>query len=329
MTTFKSIIGQEQILSHLQNAIAQKKVSHAYIISGEQGAGKKTIATAFAKALQCENPVDNDACGVCKSCMQADSGNQPDIIWVTHEKFSIGINDIREQINSDIGIKPYSSSHKIYIVPDADRMTPEAQNALLKTIEEPPEYAVILLLAETTETLLATILSRCILLNIKPVKQELIEKYLVEHCNVTPESAKTSAGFCFGNIGKAVRYSQSEEFQELKQQVLKLLTEMDVLDLAEVQEQFKNLTADKLDINDSLDLIQLWFRDVLMFKAGQDANQVIFKEDLSKIRKQASVFSYEKIENVIKAVDKARYRLKANVNIDVTLELLLLTIREK
>ena len=104
------------------------------------------LAGLFAKTLQCEAG-GTDPCGTCRSCIQCDSGNQPDIIWVTHEKPTvISVDDIREQVNNDIIIKPYSSRYKIYIIPEAELMNPQAQNALLKTIEEPPEYAITMLL---------------------------------------------------------------------------------------------------------------------------------------------------------------------------------------
>jgi len=147
MLDFKHIIGHEQIIQHLREAITSGKVSHAYILSGEDGAGKNLLADAFAMSLQCEEKNGQaNACGKCRSCMQATSNNHPDIIRVTHEKASIGVDDVRIQINNDIQVKPYSSPYKIYIIDEAEKLTEAAQNALLKTIEEPPVYAVLILL---------------------------------------------------------------------------------------------------------------------------------------------------------------------------------------
>ena len=157
MANFKDIIGQDNIKKHLQEGITKGKISHAYIINGETGSGRRLITSALTKSLLCENRTpEGDACGVCKSCMQVDSGNHPDVRFITHEKPTIGVDDIREQLINDITIKPYSSDHKIYIIPDADKMTEAAQNALLKTIEEPPEYAMIVLLTGNHENLLQT-----------------------------------------------------------------------------------------------------------------------------------------------------------------------------
>ena len=146
MAGFHDIIGHEKIKEHLQKAIGYQRVSHAYILSGEEGMGRKTIAKAFAMTLLCEKH-GTEPCMECHSCKQFLSGNHPDVIWVTHEKpASIGVDDVRIQINDTVSIRPYSSPYKIYLVDEAEKMTVQAQNALLKTIEEPPAYAVLVLI---------------------------------------------------------------------------------------------------------------------------------------------------------------------------------------
>ncbi len=327
MLYFNSIIGHEKVKEHLQTAIGQNKISHSYIINGEMGSGKKLTAAIFAETLQCEDKGINP-CGLCKSCIQAESKNHPDIIWVNHEKYSIGVDDIRSQLNNTISIKPYSGPYKIYIVPDADKMTEQAQNALLKTIEEPPEYAVILLLTDNIERLLPTILSRCVTLNLKPVKTDLIEKYLMERCKVPDYMARISAKFSQGNVGKALRYSSSPDFLEMKDEILHVLKYIDEMEIYEVVEAVRHLSEHKLQINDCIDFMQLWYRDILMFKITKDPNVLLFKDEYSFILAQAKKRGYEEIENIIKGMDKAKKRLDANVNFDIAVELMLLTIKE-
>ena len=151
MPGFKDIIGHKREIEHLEKAISTGKVSHAYIFSGEKGTGKLTLANAFAMALQCTGEGEKP-CGTCHSCHQAASGNHPDIIHITHEKpNSIGVDDVRDQLVGDVQIRPYNGKYKIYIMPDAEKMTVQAQNAILKTIEEPPEYAVIILLTDNEQ----------------------------------------------------------------------------------------------------------------------------------------------------------------------------------
>ena len=181
MAGFSEIIGHEQIIENLKNAICYEKISHAYIFNGPDLSGKKMLAEAFAMALQCEKE-QSFGCMECHSCKQAISHNHPDIIYVSHEKpNTIGVDDIRTQVNSDIGIKPYSSKYKIYIIDEAEKMNPQAQNALLKTIEEPPSYGILMLLTTNADGFLQTILSRCITLNLRGVKTEVIKKHLMTH----------------------------------------------------------------------------------------------------------------------------------------------------
>ena len=212
MAGFKDIIGHEQIIEHLQNAITMDKVSHAYIINGPEKSGKMILAEAFATTLQCEEG-GAEPCMECHSCKQAVGRNQPDILYMRHEKANtISVDDIRTQLNNDIVIKPYSSKYKVYIVDEAEKMNVQAQNALLKTIEEPPAYAVIILLTTNADRFLPTILSRCVTLNIKAVPDEKIKKYLMSHYQIPDYQAEVCVAFAQGNVGKAIALASSEGF---------------------------------------------------------------------------------------------------------------------
>ncbi len=328
MAGFEDIIGQEQLKEHLQNAIAMKKISHAYIINGEKSSGKEFIAGIFAMTLQCEKQGDNP-CMECHSCKQAISKNHPDIIRVTHEKpNTISVDDVRTQINGDVAIKPYSSPYKIYIMNEAEKMTVQAQNALLKTLEEPPEYAVILLLTTNVNALLPTILSRCVVLNMRPVQDALVKNFLMKEVQVPDYKAQVCVAFARGNIGKAKLLATSEDFDNVKEEAITLLKYIQDMELNEVMAAIKKINDFKLDINDYLDIMAVWYRDVLLFKATNDANHLIFKDEIQFIRKRADKSTYEGIENIIKALETAKNRLNANVNFELTMELLLLTIKE-
>ena len=328
MSTFADIYGHDKIKEHLQKSIELDKVSHAYIFNGGLGAGKKTIAKLFAKTLQCEKH-GIEPCNECHSCIQADSSNQPDIIWIRHEKpGSIGVDDIREQLIGDMQIKPYSSRYKIYIVDEAEKMNQQAQNALLKTIEEPPAYAVIILLTTNADAFLPTILSRCVVLNLKVVSDDKIKKYLMEHCKVPDYQADVCVAFAQGNVGKAMALASSDDFQELKAAAVQLLKRIHEIELYEFKEAIKQINEYKMEINDYLDIMMIWFRDILLYKATTDVNGLIFKDEVYDIKKQASKSSYSGIEAILEALEKAKVRLTANVNFDLVMELLLLTIKE-
>ena len=329
MPKFSDIIGQDMIKEHLINAIKTGNVSHAYIINGERFSGKEYIAKVFAMALQCENRDGIDPCGECHSCKQALSANQPDIIHLTHEKPNvITVDDIREQINKDIVIKPYACDRKIYIINEAEKMNVQAQNALLKTLEEPPEYAVIIILTTNVDALLPTILSRCVVLNMKPVEDSLVKEFLMKYVQVPDYKAEVCAAFARGNIGKAKILASSEEFDKIKTEAIALLKHIDEMNINDISKTIKQMNEYKLEINDFLDILAIWYRDALMFKATADANNLIFRDEIRFIKQTASRSTYEGLEIILKALDKAKSRLSANVSFDLTMELLLLTIKE-
>ena len=330
MSSFKDVVGHKNIIKYIQNAVTAEAVSHAYILNGERGSGKKLLANLFAMSLQCQDrDKDGDACGKCQSCRQALSGNQPDIIRVTHEKpNTISVDDIRRQVNEDIQIKPYQGPYKIYIIAEADLMTVQAQNALLKTIEEPPAYAVIFLLTENAEALLPTITSRCVMLKLRNIKDTLIRKYLMETMHVPDYKADMCTAFAQGNMGRAIMLASSDHFNEIREEAVQLLKYINEMDISEITKAIKKINTYKLEINDYLDIIMIWYRDVLLYKATKDMDKVVFKDQISYIQERAKKSSYEGIELILESLEKAKTRLKANVNFDLVMELLLLTIKE-
>lgn len=330
MSAFKEIVGHNQIIEYIENACSSGMVSHAYILNGERGSGKRLLADFFAMALQCEErDEDGSACGKCRSCRQAMSGNQPDIVHTTHEKPStISVEEIRTQVNNDIMIRPYASRYKVYIIGEADKMSVQAQNALLKTIEEPPEYAVILLLTENAQALLPTIRSRCVVLKLRNIRDQLVKKYLLEHMEISEDRADICVAFAQGNLGKAISLATSEDFNEMKEATVHLLRNIDEMETEGLIEAVKKCTEFKMDINDYLDMIAVWYRDVLIYKATLSVDRVVFSDQLKYIKQRASKSSYEGIGTILNAIEKAKARLKANVNFELTMELLLLTIKE-
>ena len=329
-TSFKDVVGHKDIIQYIQNAVKADKISHAYILNGEKGSGKKLLARLFAMSLQCQNPQeDGEGCGQCQSCKQTVSGNQPDIIRVIHEKpNSISVEDIREQINHDIVIKPYSSKYKIYIVPEADLMTVQAQNALLKTLEEPPAYGVIILLTENAEVLLPTIRSRCVMLKLRNVKDALVRKYLMEQLQIPDYKADVCVAFAQGNLGKAIMLAESEYFNEIKEETIHLMKYIDEMELHEIVAAIKRMSAYKMEIHDYLDIMAVWYRDVLLYKATQSPERLVFSDQLKFIKERAKKSSYEGIEKILESLETAKARMKANVNFELLMELLLLTIKE-
>ncbi len=328
MAGFSDIVGQEQIKEQLQGSIREKRIAHAYILNGESRSGKEFIAKIFVQTLQCEQQGE-EPCGECRSCRQVKSGNHPDIIYVPHEKpNTFSVDDVREKINDTVDIKPYASPYKVYIIPEAEKMTPQAQNAILKTIEEPPEYVVFILMTTGTDMLLPTILSRCIVLNMKPVRDDEMRSYLINVLHVQESRAEICIAFARGNVGRAKALAESEDFSKIRTGALSLLKNIREMDSNEVMESLKEIRTYGFDINDYLDIMVVWYRDVLLFKATHDMNHLIFRDEITSIQKVAQVSNYEGIEEILQALENARRRLKNAVAEDLTMSLLLMTIQE-
>ncbi|MBR1470104.1 MAG: DNA polymerase III subunit delta' [Lachnospiraceae bacterium] len=327
---FSDIVGQGQIKEQLRGAISSGRVSHAYIIHGEVRSGKEFVAKVFAQALLCEKPVTSadgslEPCGECHSCRQAQTANHPDIIYVPS---TIGVEEVRDRIVETVQIKPYSGPYKIYIIEEAEKLTPQAQNVLLKTIEEPPAYVVFILLTSSTEALLPTILSRCVVLNMRPVRDDEMRTYLMEQLHVPESRAEICIAFARGNIGRAKALAASEDFDKIRTNALSLLKNIHEMDTADIMDALKDIREYGFDINDYLDIMAVWYRDILLFKATHDMNHLIFRDEFQSIQKVAQYSDYEGIEEVIQALEVAKSRLRSKVNYELTMELLLLTIKE-
>lgn len=325
MKSFDNVVGHKKIIQHFEEAIQTGQISHAYLLNGEDGSGKMTLAKAFAKALLCET---YEGCGQCTPCRQADTGNHPDLIYITHEKYEIRVDEIRQGINETIDIKPYSSNYKIYIVDDADRMNVGAQNALLKTLEEPPEYAVILLLTNNKDRLLETILSRCVCMSLGTVPEDQIRAYLKEHIQADEDMIEFAVSFSLGNLGKAIHVATTKEFHEMLNEALGMLGYIHHMELHEMISYLKTLTKYKEQIYDFLDIMTDWYRDMLILKTTGSVNLLIFKDKYRQLKEQEIYITFEGLTHIMDEIQKARVRLNANVNFEVTMEMLLLTMKE-
>ncbi len=323
-----NILGQDHIKRHFQTAIITHKISHAYILAGEPGTGRSALADTFAMTLLCETG-RAIPCMQCHSCKQVLSDNHPDLIHVTHKKpASIGVDDIRDQVNDTISIRPYSGGYKIYIINEAEKMTIQAQNALLKTIEEPPAYAVIILITANPDAFLPTITSRCVQLKIRPLDESTIQDHLTTNLSIPETKAEIYAAFARGNIGKAVQIAQSEDFQHFYDELIQILKNIHTMDISMLLNYIKKIKEENFDIYECLDFMQIWYRDALMFKVTKDANLLIFKEEYSTINEMSQKTGYDGFENILQAIEKAKTRLEANVNMELVMELMFLVMKE-
>lgn len=326
MAGFNDILGNYRIKSSIKNAVITGSVNHAYIISGIKGSGKKTIAGSFAAALQCEG--EDSPCGRCQSCRMAESGNNPDIIFPKPVKTkNIGVTDIREQVISAAAVKPYMFKYKIFIIDEADKMTVEAQNAFLKTLEEPPSYAVFMLLAESTDSFLPTILSRCALLRTESIDSASISGFLTAR-GVEPEKASVAAEYSRGSIGEAIELAENEDFTAMRDDIISLLSgiyDKDSTDVMLLGEYFNNTYKNDDRVTD---IASLWFRDLLAAKVTGDEKYIIQKDKIDMIFNAAERETAESIIKKAQAVKKTAVEIRMNANFRLAMEVMLMNIKE-
>ena len=323
MYTFEEIRGNKPLTDQLKTAAASGKVSHAYLFLGGAGAGKRLIANTFAKALQCEG--EQKPCGHCRSCQSFDHGNHPDIIYVRGEKKNIVVDEIREQILETVDLKPYHYAKKIYIIEKADTMNVQAQNAILKTLEEPPAHAVFLLLAERAEAFLPTILSRVVAMKIRPLSEGMVAEYLMQN-GLSEEESHILAAYAQGRIGQALELKEDEAFREMRQDILGKLEALPSMPEGEAYLMAKELEAYKNDLR-FLDIMELWYRDLLAAKSLKEEQYLIQKDKKEAVFRSAKEPA-EVLAKKAQAVRIARMRLSQNANFRLTLEVMLMDLKE-
>jgi len=321
------MLGNRSLIEQIRRQAAAGSLSHAYLITGEKGMGKKALAQLICLEIFCKNKGNGEPCGQCPDCKKVLSGNHPDVITVTHEKpQTLAVNEIRDQICDTVGIRPYFGGRKVYIVPDAELMNPQGQNALLKTLEEPPEYVTILLLVSDERAMLDTVKSRCVKMKLQAVEDAEIKQFLTS-AGIEETDADIAVGFAKGNAGRALEMARDDDFKTVYRMAVGLCRNAKTMTAAEISKNagyFKN-NADALLM---LELMENWFRDLLCFRMTKSTEGLFFCGELSAVRSQSAGIRPEAAQEFIGAVEEAASRLRANVNREQTLTLLFLKMRE-
>ena len=328
---FTDVFGQEAAKRNLKLAIKKKKMSHAYILNGEPGLGKHKLAEAFAAALLCERGGE-EACGECRNCRRISQKNHPDVKWISHEekKSTVSVDQIRSEITSDVMMRPYESEYKLYMISNAEKLGREAQNAILKTIEEPPEYAIIFLLSDNINGLLPTVRSRCVTINLLPETNGAIRQRLLDHHpEVSPERIDMATAYALGNIGKAEGLIADEDFIAMANEALELVKGIPDYSDARILSAARHIGTDYKDrLSEFLDLLEVWYRDVLLYKATEEAGYLMLGKKGYEVRQQAKNGEYVGLGDILDAIALARMRQNANVSAQTVAEQLLFTIKE-
>ena len=286
---FENILGNEKNKAILEKSINSKKTSHSYIFWGIEGIGKKIIAKEFAKKILCLE--QQEKCN-CKSCIEIDSNNNPDFQLIEPNEGKVKIEQIRE-MQRKVAEKPIISNKKVYIIENSDTMTTEAQNCLLKTLEEPPEYITIILICTNEDNLLSTIKSRCTRMHFDPIDTEKIKKYITQNYP-DQEISENIINLSQGSIGKAIKLNENKNIYE---NIEKILLSMQDKDLIEIIQMSEEIYKTKEEISSILDYL-----NVILLKLS--------KKNIIYIR-------------FIEIVEQNKKRLKANSNYDMCIDNLL------
>lgn len=290
---FENIIGNEKNKNILERTIELNKISHSYIFWGTEGIGKKVIAKEFSKKILCLQDHNNNC--DCKSCIEFDSNNNPDFQLLEPNDGKIKIEQIRE-MQRKVAEKPIISDKKVYVIDNADTMTTEAQNCLLKTLEEPPEYITIILICSNEDNLLSTIKSRCTRMHFEPINDEEVKKYI----NLEfPEQqiSENIIKLAQGSIGKALKLNEKKDIYE---NIEKILLSMQNKDLIEIVQMSGEIYKSKEEINLILEYI-----NVLLLKLS--------KQNIKYIK-------------CIEIVEETKRRLKANSNYDMCIDYMIFSM---
>jgi DNA polymerase III subunit delta' len=333
------VVGHEWAVDFLRRSIDGGRAAHAYLISGPQGVGKSLLALRLAQALNCEAD-GASPCLSCRSCRRAARANHPDVRTAGLETQGAGlkpeeaarqkdlkIDTVREWLR-DVNLKPYEGRRRVFILHDAERLSEAASNAMLKTLEEPPPYATLVLVANTAGDLLPTIVSRCQPLKLRPVPRAQVAAALRERHNLAPEDADLLASWSGGRIGWALRMVEAPDDLEARQAQLDELAGLASLGRPEAlrwaEERAKEYRGgDQAAVFAALELWQSWWRDVLLTAAGcgDAVTHVDRRDDLARAARR---YELADIHGFLTRIGAASRQLRENVNPQLALENVLL-----
>lgn len=315
--------GHDRQWRFLINALTSERVSPAYLFFGPEGIGKKALALQFAKALNCLKP-DEFPCNRCLSCKKVNSGNHPDVSLIAAEGQEIKIEQIRD-LQRDVRFRPLEGEYKIYIIDDAHQLNEWAANCFLKTLEEPPSFAILILVSAHPYLLPPTILSRCQGLRFSPLSQDVVVHLLVEK-GLPDAEARVLASLSEGSVGRALQLKEQAAMEE-RQKVLSSVMGQGPLspeDLFSLSSQWAKGTEESYYY--VLKLFLSWFRDLLGLKEGLADNRLINQDHLGKLKEWANRYDREKLLSTLEEISRVELALKARVNRQLALEVLLMRI---
>jgi DNA polymerase-3 subunit delta' len=322
---FSEIIGQQRPLEILRSVLGNGRLHHAYLFVGPEGVGKRTVAVALAKTLHCEEAA-NDFCGGCAACARIQNGNHPDVrvVEILAGKKEISIQQVRE-VERDLNFRSFSGKRKIAIIDPATSMNLSAQNALLKTLEEPPQDSLLILIAANAGGLLPTLRSRCLRLPFGPLTRDAVAGFLITNKGIDKEEARFIAAVSMGSLGAALRLDK-EEYLERRQSWAEKVSSLTSGDYRAASEAAEAIASNKEEALQFLEWAETWYRDLLIHAVTENSAETINVDMLAEIRSQAANGQVERLLSTFAQTARAAGRIQRNLNRRMVLESLFFNV---
>ncbi|HEX7232893.1 MAG TPA: DNA polymerase III subunit delta' [Candidatus Binatia bacterium] len=323
--SFAEITGHTKQLAMLRTALSVERLHHAYLFVGPEGIGKRSIAIAVAKAIHCEEGI-NDFCGSCVNCARITDGNHPDVRLVQPlpEKKEISIQQIRD-LERDLHYRSFGGKRKIALIDPATLMNLPAQNALLKTLEEPPDNSWIVLISSNSGGLLPTVRSRCVRLSFAPLKRQQVAACLVSQNMTMPDETESLAAMSMGSIGLALKLKKEQLFEKRKDWA-NTLSSLKSGDYHSAMAAAEELGEDRDETMSFLGWVESWFRDLLVYQATGEADELVNVDMLAEIERQSARISIDRLHLSMDKAISAGAAIQRNFNRRMILEDLLFSV---
>ena len=336
-TPFSKIIGQERAIGFLKQVMAGGKIPHAYLFAGINGIGKTTTALALTRSINCHEPMNEEGCGQCKSCRQIMGGNFPDLVFIEPDGPNIKIEQIRD-LNRKLSFRPLSGRYRVSIIHQAEMMTDEAANSLLKNLEEPPQNNILILRVIEPLDLLPTIVSRCQKVLFRPISSLSIADWLVDKMEMDKGQALMLAKISEGSLGRAIQLCEGDFLEKRGDYLLRLiqlpgLSQEHAIEMAlefTRREKEKRPDASERENMDLLDLLSVWktwYRDLLLIKSKCPEDFLINIDFSHKLKNISNKAKIKDLMNSFVILDQAQRDLRRSRNLDLMMENTVLNLK--
>lgn len=307
----QNFVGHKNIINGFMRRAENNTLSHAHLISGDDGIGKSILADIFSSKI-INKPLGEE---------------NADVVIYKAKKATIGVDEVRKIIE-EVNKKPYEGDRKVILIHNAEKLTVQAQNALLKTIEEPPNGVFIILLTTNLEIILETIKSRCQIYKLTPLNKEEMLEVLNRRTGIEENIIKSALAYAHGIPGRAERFLDDESLEKMRDLILLMLKDVSKRDVDSILKYEKEFLKFKDEKEELLSVIELFIRDIILFKELNNKDMVINSDKISEIDELNQLMSYKRLEGMIKYIKEARVGFKNNTNFSINIDIMLMGFLE-